>query len=93
MHLISNKALQDFAGQHPYAHTPLQAWRKAIESRSFANYAEIKSVFNATDKAGDFYIFDVGGNKFRVIASINFTYQKIYIRHVFAHQEYAKWKP
>ncbi|NVD97637.1 type II toxin-antitoxin system HigB family toxin [Massilia sp. BJB1822] len=93
MHLISNKALLDFAAQHPNARTPLQTWRKAIESRSFVNYADIKSVFGATDKAGDFYVFDVGGNKFRVIATINFSFQKIYIRHVFTHQEYNKWKP
>lgn len=93
MRVISNKALTDFSGTHPISNTPLQAWRKAIEARPFANYADIKSVFNATDKAGDYYIFDIGGNKYRVITYINFANQMVFVRHVFTHQEYNKWKP
>lgn len=93
MRLLSNRALLDFSAIHPAAHVPLQVWRKALEGRDFANYADIKSVFNATDKVGDNYIFDIGGNKYRVIAGISFVHQKLFVRHVFTHQEYNKWKP
>ncbi|SFV16378.1 type II toxin-antitoxin system HigB family toxin [Pseudoduganella namucuonensis] len=93
MHLISNKALLDFSARQPAARIPLQTWRKAIETRSFVNYADIKNVFNATDRVGDYYIFGIGGNKYRVITWINFIQQKVYVRHVFTHQEYNKWKP
>lgn len=71
----------------------MQAWRKIIESRQFANFADIKRAFNAVDKPGDYYIFDVGGNKYRIIAGISFSHQKLYIRHVFTHEEYNRWKP
>ena len=93
MRIISNKALTDFAAIHPAATEPMQAWRKIIESRPFSNFADIKNVFNATDKVAYFYVFDIGGNKYRIIAAIHFDHQKLYIRHVFTHKEYDKWKP
>ena len=46
------------------------------------------------DKVGDKYVFDIGGNKLRLIASIYFNRQKVYIREILAHTEYdkGKWK-
>lgn len=93
MRIISNTRLTDFAAIHPAAGVPLQAWRKVVESRDFVNFADIKSAFNATDKVDQFYIFDIGGNKYRVVAAIHFNTNIMYIRHVFTHKEYDKWKP
>jgi mRNA interferase HigB len=93
MRIISNKALTDFSAEHPLAREPLQAWRKILESRSFENYAEIKKTFNAVDKVDRFYIFDIGGNKYRIVSAIHFDQQKLFIRYVFTHKEYDKWKP
>ena len=93
MRLISNKALTQFAAVHGDADAPLQAWRKIVETGRFSNYADLKRAFNATDKVGDFYVFDFGGNKYRVICSIHFNRQMLCIRHVFTHRDYDKWKP
>lgn len=93
MRVISNKALIDFSAIHAAAVEPLQAWRKMIETSAFSCYADIKTAFNAIDKAGSFYIFDIGGNKYRIIAAIHFDRQMLFIRHVFTHQEHNKWKP
>lgn len=93
MRVISNKALTDFSTIHPAAHAPLQGWRKIVESRTFASFADIKTSFNATDKVADYYVFDIGGNKYRIVTAIHFDYQKLYIRHVLTHKEYDKWKP
>ncbi len=92
MRVISNKALASFSATHPNANEPLQAWRKIIESRSFANFAEIKTTFNSVDKVTDYYVFDIGGNKFRIVTAIHFNNQIMYVRHVFTHKEYDKWK-
>ena len=51
----------DFARTHRTAGKPLQAWRKVIESGTFANFAQLKAIMNATDRVGDFYVFDIGG--------------------------------
>jgi mRNA interferase HigB len=93
MRVISNKALVVFAAEHPEAWIPLQNWRMTIEAGSFANFAELKRTFNAEDRVGAFYVFDIGGNKFRLIAAVHFNVQKLYARHVFTHREYDKWKP
>jgi len=93
MRAISNKALLDFSSTHPNAAVPLQAWRTVVEAGSFSSFADLKAAFNATDKVGDFYVFDIGGNKYRLIAAIHFNRQMLFIRHVFTHKEYDKWKP
>lgn len=93
MRVISNKALTDFTELHPLAGEPMQAWRKIIESRTFANFSELKETFNATDRVSNYYVFDVGGNKYRIISAIHFNQQKLFVRSVFTHKEYDKWKP
>lgn len=91
MRVISNKALLDFAATNPRAEVPLQAWRKIIETSEIASFAQLKALMNATDKVGDFYVFDIGGNKYRVIAAIHFNRQMLFVRHVFTHTEYDQW--
>lgn len=93
MRVISNKALTIFSKDYPSATELMQTWRKIIESRSFMSFADIKTVFNTADKVGYYYVFDIGGNKYRIITAIHFNQQKLYIRHVFTHKEYDKWKP
>lgn len=93
MRIISNKALMDFAKIHPPSREPLQAWRKIVESRAFFNFADLKSVFNATDRVGEYHVFNIGGNKYRIITSIHFNGQRLYILKVLTHKEYDSWKP
>lgn len=93
MRAISSKTLVKFAVRHPEASVPLQMWCKTIEASSFANFATPRQAFHATDRVGDFYVSDIGGNKFRLVAAAHFNVQKLYVRHVLTHKEYDKWKP
>ena len=93
MRVISNKALVEFALIHRDAHVPLQVWRSIVESRAFANFADLKTTFNAVDRVGLYYVFDIGGNKYRLITAIHFDRQMVFIRRVLTHKEYDKWKP
>ena len=93
MRVISNKALTSFSAMHPAASLSVQGWRTVVESRKFASFAELRTAFNAVDKVGDYYVFDVGGNKYRIVTAIHFNQQKLFIRYVLTHQEYDKWKP
>ena len=94
MKIISNSALRTFAVKHPQADEPLQGWRRVIEKNRFGNWAELKAVFNAIDKVGELTVFDIGGNKYRLIAYIRFAKQIVYIKAVLTHQDYDKgaWK-
>ncbi|MFO7579232.1 MULTISPECIES: type II toxin-antitoxin system HigB family toxin [Nitrosomonas] len=90
MKIISNSALRDFATSHPQAEVPLQGWRRVIEKNRFANWAELKAVFNTVDKVGELAVFDIGGNKYRLIAYIRFGKQIVYIKAVLTHRDYDK---
>lgn len=94
MKVISNSALRAFAVRHPQAADALQGWRRVIEKNRFDNWAELKAAFNAVDKVGELTVFDIGGNKYRLIAYIRFERQIVYIKAVLTHREYDKgaWK-
>jgi mRNA interferase HigB len=92
--IISNSALRAFAEQHPQAQGPLQGWRRVIEKNRFDTWAALKAAFNTVDKVGDLVVFNVGGNKYRLIAHIRFEKQIVYIKAVLTHTEYDRgaWK-
>lgn len=93
MRVISNRALVAFAVGYPQARAPLQAWRRTVQSRAFHGFADLKASFGAVDRVGQLFVFDIGGNKFRLVAAIHFDRQTLYVRHVLTHGEYDKWTP
>jgi mRNA interferase HigB len=94
MHLISRKALVDFSKIHSDADAPMRNWFKAIERGTFASLVELKTSFASVDylPVGQhgLYVFNVGGNKYRIVASIHFNRQRLYVRNVLTHAEYSK---
>ena len=58
------------------------------------DFAAMKAMFPATDKVGEFHVFDIGGNKLRLIASVQYRMQRVYIKHLLDHRDYEKnkWK-
>lgn len=94
MKLISNKALREFAAIHPDAEAPLQAFRHLVEKGRYDSFAALRATFRGVDKVGDRFVFNIGGNKYRLIASIAFTAELLWVKAVLTHAEYDKgeWK-
>lgn len=90
MHVISRKALRLFAQRHPGSKNALDAWFRIVRANQFANLVDLRRVFPHADVAGDLVVFNIGGNKYRLIAAIHFNRQKLYIRHVLTHDEYSR---
>ena len=90
MHVISRKALRQFWERHPDSRSAFSRWSKVMERSRFNNFNELWATFPTADKEGDLIVFNIGGNKYRLIASIHFNRGKVYIRHVLTHQEYDK---
>ncbi len=88
MRVITNRRLVEFAVKHPPAGVPLQNWRHVMESKVFHSFADLRKAFNTVDKVGDLYVFDISGNKYRLIAFLQFEHQIAYIKHVLTHREY-----
>ena len=94
MHVISKKALREFWKKYPGSKGSLTRWFKIMDKQDFGNFAELHATFPSADQVDDLTVFNIGGNKYRLIASIHFNRGKVYIRHVLTHAEYDKgrWK-
>ena len=94
MHVISRKRLNEFAAEHADTKPSLAHWYQLIRRATFANFAELRTVFPAADQVGKLTVFNVGGNKVRLIAAIHYNRRKVYIRAVLTHTEYdeERWK-
>ncbi len=93
MRVISNRRLVEFAALHPESTTALNVWRKCVESNAIAHFADLKALFRSVDRVGKFCVFDICGNSFRLIAAVHFDRQMLFVRHLFTHAEYDRWKP
>lgn len=94
MHIITRKRLNEFAERHPETTSALAHWYREMKRRNFASFAELRTSFPAADQVGKLTVFNIGGNKARLIAALHYNRQRVYIRAVLTHQEYneGKWK-
>jgi mRNA interferase HigB len=95
--VISRKKFREFCESHPghqNAMTVLNAWYKVARRARWKKFNDIRATFGSVDQVEKFLVFNVGGNKYRIIVDIKYEYKKIYIRHVLPHSEYDKgtWK-
>ncbi|HEY9798997.1 MAG TPA: type II toxin-antitoxin system HigB family toxin [Leptolyngbyaceae cyanobacterium] len=94
MHVITRKRLNEFAKLHPDTKNALAQWYQSVKGNEFASFVELREMFPSADQVGKLTVFNIGGNKVRLIAAIHYNRQKIYIRAVLTHSEYdeEKWK-
>jgi len=94
MHIITRKRLNDFVKRYPSTKTALLNWYKQMKSGSFHSFVELRGHFPSADQVGKLTIFNIGGNKVRLIAAIHYNRQKIFIRAILTHAEYDQnaWK-
>jgi mRNA interferase HigB len=94
MHVITRKRLNEFAEKHPDAKSALARWYTIMRKGRFLNFAQLRETFPQADQVGKFTVFNIGGNKVRLVAAVHYNRNKIYIRHVLAHQDYdaGEWK-
>lgn len=94
MHIITRKRLNDFAERHPDARSGLAHWYREMKRRNFASLADVRAVLPSADRVGKLTVFNIGGNKARLIAAIHYNRRRVYIRAVLTHREYdeGRWK-
>jgi len=98
MKVIGVLKLQAFWKQHKRAKAPLEKWLQIAKNANWHNFAQIKQSFSTADmvkaSARKFIVFNVGGNKYRLITIVNFQGQIVIVEVVLTHPEYDlnKWK-
>ena len=99
MRIISERKLRDFwnaaeGNERLSREKVLRGWISIVREANWNSFAEIRSTFNHSDVYGGCTIFDVGGNRYRVIAKVAFGIKVVFIREVLTHAEYDenKWR-
>jgi len=63
-----------------------------VKRRNFNSYAELRTHFPSADQVGKLTVFNIAGNKVRLIAAIHYNRRRLYIRAVLTHAEYDQGK-
>lgn len=90
MHIITRRRLVDFWIVHPEARVPLRHWFAIVRKTDYASFAALRRTFPSADHVDQFTVFNIGGNKFRLIAVIHYNRKKVYIRLALTHAEYDR---
>lgn len=91
MRIIARKTLREFWKKHADAEQPLKAWFREVEKADWANPAAIKSAYRSASFLEDNrVVFNIAGNKYRLLVKINYPYRVCYIRFVGTHKQYDK---
>ncbi len=87
--------VRKLAEKYPYTKSALDRWFKTLSKNNYQNFNELRCTFsNTVDKVGGCVVFNIGGNKVRLIVKILYSIRTVYIKYVLTHAEYdlGKWK-
>ena len=89
MHVVSHKAIRIFCEEYPHARSAMDHWYRVAKRATWSSFADVTADFVAPH-----VVFDIVGNKYRLIAEMNFTRRVLFIRRIMTHKEYVKgaWK-
>lgn len=94
MHFISAGRLKQAAFQYPDATKPIQAFCKIVKQAQWQNLLEVQQVYRDAEAVGNFTIFNIKGNKYRLILDLDYCEQIAYFKYFLIHAQYNrdKWK-
>lgn len=87
MHVISRRKIQEFGLDNPNASAPLEGWYRAMKHSSFGSFSQLRMTFPRTDLVGSLIVFNIGGNNWRLVATIHYNTPKVFIRHILTHDQ------
>jgi mRNA interferase HigB len=92
--VISKARLRDFWNSRKHdteaAERFLSAWYKLAKASAWEHFRALKQTFGSADQVGNCVVFDVGNNRFRLIARVNYRWGRLYVLAVMDHAEYDK---
>ncbi|MGK7913112.1 MAG: type II toxin-antitoxin system HigB family toxin [Synechococcus sp.] len=94
MHVFSRPAIREFIARHADAKVALESWYRITSKAAWHNLAEVQKSYSSAEAVGNFTVFNIKGNHYRLIVDIQYPKQAIYIKYILTHAEYDKdkWK-
>ena len=95
MQVIAKRTLRQFWERHSRAEVPLKNWYQVVDKADWSKPADVKRMFGTTvDFIGDNrLIFDIGGNKYRLVVHVAYRFKRVLIKFVGTHAEYDAIDP
>ena len=95
MQIIARRTLKLFWEKHPQAQAPLETWYAQVRAAEWRGPADVKRDFGASvDFVGDNrLIFDIAGNKYRLIVHVAYRFNRVLIKFVGTHKDYDRIDP
>jgi mRNA interferase HigB len=89
MRVVAKKTLRGFWREYPDAEQPLRAWHEMARAARWRTPAQLKAQLRTASLVGkDRVVFNIAGNKYRLVVAVNYRYQALYIRFVGTHAQY-----
>ncbi|NCO75129.1 MAG: type II toxin-antitoxin system HigB family toxin [Cyanobacteria bacterium] len=94
MRIISRKILREFCQRQANSRTALEQWYKIASKAQWRNLIEVQQTYSTAEAVGNFTVFNIKGNNYRLIADVIYARQTIYIKYILTHADYDKgdWK-
>ena len=92
MEVYGEAGMAKFAKKHAASRKPLQRFLEIVKQANWLHFADVKNTFGSADYVAGRLVFDIGGNKYRIIASVDFDEQILVVDQVMTHEEYAREK-
>ena len=90
MRIVSKRRIREFGKRFPKAVQPLNHWANAVRTAAWKTPGALKAAFGSADFVGDLTVFNMGGNKYRLIAFVHYRRQIVYIKNILTHEEYGR---
>jgi len=91
MRIVALGTLRDFWHEHPDAELPLRSWYALASRAQWSSPADVKAAYRtASFIAGNRVVFDIGGNRFRLVVAVHYNRKALFIRFVGSHAEYDR---
>jgi mRNA interferase HigB len=88
LNVISFRRIREFFELHRDSESALTAWYKIARRANWQNLADLKQAYPAADLVGRYMVFNIKGNRYRLIARIIYRSQTIFVVAVLTHEEY-----
>lgn len=94
MTILGSDKLEGFKQKHPAARNALAKWESVVRAASWKNFVELKATFSTASYVDGRTIFNVGGNKYRVMTVVQYALELVSVTDVETHPDYSRgrWK-
>ncbi|MGK7875694.1 MAG: type II toxin-antitoxin system HigB family toxin [Xenococcaceae cyanobacterium] len=94
MHLISIRYLRADAAKYPDVKKQIHHWYAIVRKADWQNLEDVRRIYRDAEAVGNFTVFNIKGNNYRLIVGINYEDQAIYYKYFLTHAEYdtGQWK-